>query len=321
MIFERDFNNLSEKDINLLNEYFDGCDYQSSSYTYIANYIWRNTHNITWQIIGEYLCIAGLGTLETEEGEYFMSFPLSKTGAYDLSSLRRTIEVAKDKFCKAGQELEIALIPGHLAPLLEEAFGERIRLTHDRADDDYIYLRSELVELKGRKYHQKKNHLNYFERNYEYTYEEIRPDTVKEVLEFLERINDERVQEMPEDWQHILMLETKAIEELLTFVGTGKLLTGVIRIGGVIEAVTIGEYARTNRHDSVLVHVEKAQGEIRGLYQAINHEFCRHLPEDVIFINREEDMGMENLRQAKLSYKPYMMGEKYSAVLLPEETC
>ena len=144
---------------------------------------------------------------------------------------------------------------------------------------------------------------------------------MKEVLEFLERINDERVQEMPEDWQHILMLETKAIEELLTFVGTGKLLTGVIRIGGVIEAVTIGEYARTNRHDSVLVHVEKAQGEIRGLYQAINHEFCRHLPEDVIFINREEDMGMENLRQAKLSYKPYMMGEKYSAVLLPEETC
>ena len=315
MIFERTFDNLTDEDVKLLNEYFDGCDYQSSSYTFIANYIWRNTHKITWQIIGDYLCIAGLGTLETEEEEYFMSFPLSKTGFYDVSSLRETILAARERFHAAGKELDISLIPGHLAPLLKEAFGDQLIMHHDRDDDDYIYLRKELVELKGRKYHQKKNHLNFFLRNYDYSYEEITPETVPEVLDFLERINDEKLQELPDEWKPILKLETKAIEELLTFVGTGRILTGVIRIGGAIEAVTIGEYARTGRHDTVLVHVEKAVNAYRGLYQAINNEFCRHLPDDVILVNREEDMGMENLRQTKLSYKPFMMGEKYSAAL------
>lgn len=315
MIFERDFDNLTDEEIGLLNEYFDGCDYQSSSYTFIANYIWRNTHKITWQIIGDYLCIAGLGTLETEEEEYFMSLPLSRTGSYDGEGLKATILKAREKFREAGKEMEISLIPGHMAPMLEKIFGDQVELTHDRDDDDYIYLRKDLVELAGRKYHQKKNHLNYFLRNYDYTYEEITREMVPEVLAFLERINDEKLQELPDEWKHILELETRAIEELLTFVGTGRLLTGVIRINGQIEAVTIGEYARTNRRDAVLVHVEKAVSSIRGLYQAINNEFCRHLPEDVIFVNREEDMGMENLRQTKLSYKPFMMGEKFSAVL------
>ena len=70
MIFENNFDNLSEKDVALLDAYFNGCDYQSSSHTFIANYIWRNTHNITWQIIGTYLFIAGMGTTETQEEEY-----------------------------------------------------------------------------------------------------------------------------------------------------------------------------------------------------------------------------------------------------------
>ena len=60
MIFENDFQDLTEEDKNLLNAYFDGYDYQGSSYTLLANYIWRNTHKITWQQIGRYLCVAGL---------------------------------------------------------------------------------------------------------------------------------------------------------------------------------------------------------------------------------------------------------------------
>ena len=67
MIFERNFDNLTEEDVQLLDSYFDGYDYNSSGHTFVANYIWRNTHHITWQIIGDYLCMAGMGTLETEE--------------------------------------------------------------------------------------------------------------------------------------------------------------------------------------------------------------------------------------------------------------
>ena len=127
---------------------------------------------------------------------------------------------------------------------------------------------------------------------------------------------EDTAREMPEDWKTILELETRAIEELLSLLNTGRLLSGVIRIDGQIEAVTIGEYARTNSHESVLVHVEKANPEFRGIYQAINHDFCCHLPEDVVYVNREEDMGMENLRQTKLSYKPVKLAEKYEAAFV-----
>jgi hypothetical protein len=65
----------------------------------------------------------------------------------------------------------------------------------------------------------------------------------------------------------------------------------------------------------VLVHVEKADDRIRGLYQAINNEFCKRLPEETVYVNREEDMGLETLRQTKLSYRPHFMNEKFSAIV------
>ena len=95
MIFENTFENLTKEQIDLLNTYFDGYDYQSSSHTYIANYIWRNTHQISWQIIGDYLCIGALGNLDPEEDpQYFMSFPLTNTGRYEISKLRETLLAA-----------------------------------------------------------------------------------------------------------------------------------------------------------------------------------------------------------------------------------
>lgn len=313
MIFENDFNNLTEKDIDLLNSFFDGYDYQSSSHTFIANYIWRNTHKLSWQVIGDYLCIAGLGTLETEEEEYFMSFPLTKDGQYEPEKIRETIEEAKKIFEEKGQAFEMSLIPESLLPILKEAYGDGADIEHTRDDDDYIYLKDDLISLSGRKLHQKKNHLNYFLRNYDFTYEEATKETVPEIMAYIRSKNEYKLGETPEEWKEILELETEAIEELLTFVGKG-LLTGVIRINGKIEAVTLGEFARTNSKETVIVHVEKADDRIRGLYQVINNEFCKRLPEETVYVNREEDMGLENLRKTKLSYKPIKLAEKYTVV-------
>ena len=314
MFFKNSFDNLTPEDKKLLEKYFCGYNYEASSHTFIANYIWKDTHHITWEIIGEYLCLLGMGTLETEEKEYFMSFPLTRKGSYDLEALRWTIDTARAKFAEAGVPFEISMIPEALAPLLTEIYGDDVILTHDRDDDDYIYLREELAELKGRKYHQKKNHLNYFLRTYDWSYEKITPENLEEVREFLVRINEDKLEELPEKWRTILQLESQAIDVLLGFVGTEELFTGLIRVDGKVEAVSIGEYSCPISKEAVLVHVEKANPEIRGLYQAINREFCRHLPDHVIYVNREEDMGMENLRQTKLSYKPVRLAEKYSAV-------
>jgi hypothetical protein len=314
MIFENDFNSLREEDIELLNSYFDGYDYQSSGYTFISNYIWREPYKITWQIIGEYLCMAALTEINENYEEYVMSFPMTSNGVYDPKKLRETIEESRRIFESKGQKFFIGMVPDTVMEALNEAMGEDIVVQHDRDDDDYVYLREDLVNLSGRKFHQKKNHLNYFLRNYEFEYQEATVDMVPEIMRFIAGKNEYKLGETPEEWREVLELETDAIEELLSFVGKG-LLTGIIRINGKIEAVTLGEFAKTNSKESVIVHVEKADDRIRGLYQAINNEFCKRLPEETIFVNREEDMGLENLRKTKLSYKPVKMVEKYTVMV------
>lgn len=313
MIFKNDFNNLKEEEIELLNSYFDGFDYQSSGHTFLANYIWRNTHKLSWEIIEDYLLIAGLGNNEPEEEEYFMSFPLTRSGSYNGEQVKRVIGKAKKIFEEKGMKFSMGLVPAPLIPALKEAFGDEVEIKHERDDDDYVYLKEDLVTLKGRKLHQKKNHLNYFIRNYSFTYEEATLETVPEIMDYIYSKNEYKLGETPEEWKTILEMETVAIGELLKFVGKG-LLTGIIRIDGKIEAVTLGEFARTDNKETVIVHVEKADDRVRGLYQAINNEFCKRLPDETVYVNREEDMGLENLRHTKLSYKPFKMAEKYTVI-------
>lgn len=313
MYFKNTFDNLDEEEIDLLTSYFDGYDYDSSAHTFLANYIWRNTHNISWEIIGKYLVIESYGTLETEEEEHFMSFPLTNTGAYDMNELKFTIDEARKIFKSHNEELEFGLIPKSLVHYLTDIYGDEIEIQHDREDDEYIYDRMSLETLSGRKLHQKKNHLNYFHENYDFTYEEITRDNLEEVRHFIHAKNEYKLGETPEEFKEILELETEAIDELLDQIGKREILSGIIRIDGKIEAATIAEYQKTNDKSMVVVHVEKADDRIRGLYQAINNEFVKHLPKEVKFINREEDMGLENLRQAKEGYRPIRMAEKYSA--------
>ncbi len=315
MIFKNSFDNLSEEEIKEVSSYFDGYDYKSSGHTFLANYIWRNTHKISWEIIGDYLCVSALSDSDVEPKEYVMSFPCTKTGEYDQKKFCETITKAREIFREKGQELRIGLIPGHLVHYLKECYCGEVMIEHERDDDDYIYLREDLEFLKGRKLHNKKNHLNYFLKNYEFTYEEATPEMVPEILEYIYYKNEYKLGETPEEWKEILEQENEAVKELLKFVGKG-LLTGIIRIDGEIVAVTIGEFARSTDKETVIVHVEKADDRIRGLYQAINNEFVKRLPPETKYVNREEDMGLENLRQSKLGYKPYEMGEKYSARFL-----
>ena len=68
--------------------------------------------------------------------------------------------------------------------------------------------------------------------------------------------------------------------------------------------------------DTAVEHFEKANDDFRGLYQAICSEFCKNLPEEIVYLNREEDMGLENLRHAKEALKPDHMEEKYSGCFL-----
>lgn len=302
-------NEITIESRDILQEYLSSYEYRTSGLSFSSLYMWRNENEFSWEIMGDYLVIAGLSHLEVDAHEYFLFPPLTKTGSYEPEGLRHAIYTAKEKFAASGSKFSIRLMAGHMIKEIEAACPDEMEFIQDRPNFDYLYLKQDLIDLKGRNYHSKKNHLNYFLNNYEYEYVPLTSDMLDTVMLFLKEFN-ERKDVLPHEKEWLLMEEI-AMKDVMISLETLGYIAGAILIDGKVEAFSIGGRLGQN---TVTVHVEKANSSIRGLYQAINNEFCKHLSEDIIYVNREEDMGIENLRKAKLSYKPVELVEKYIAV-------
>ena len=294
----------------ILEEYLNGYEYKTSGLSFSAQYMWRDINMFSWDIIGDYMCISGISHLELEDGIIlpFMFPPLTRTGEYDKDSLRETIFRAKEHFEKKGQPFSLRLVPFHLMEIIKEACPEMV-FRDDRPNYDYIYLTQDLIDLRGRAYHSKKNHLNYFLRTYDYEYIEMTSDMADDAMKFIAEFNARK--EVTEHEMEMLRMEEQAMEDVVRNLEKVGYSAGAILIDGKIEAIAIGGQLGRN---TITEHVEKANVNYRGLYQAINNEFCRNVASKAKYINREEDMGIPNLRKAKLSYKPVKLLEKYIGV-------
>lgn len=191
---------------------------------------------------------------------------------------------------------------------LERIFPSKFMYIVERDYFDYIYSREDLATLSGKKYQQKRNHINNFKRRYAYEYVELSGEMIHECLElesqwFKSNQGKEDVRELTDERRSM-------IYALNHFVELG-LIGGAIRVDGKMVAFTFG--APIN-HQTFGVHVEKADVNYEGAYTIINQEFCAHLPACFTYVNREEDLGIPGLRQAKLSYQPCILLEKSAAV-------
>jgi hypothetical protein len=298
------------KDRELMESYLDGFDYKTSGLSYTSLFMWRDINMFSWEMIGDYLCIAGVDNYDIAEDNPFLFPPLTCTGAYEPESLRRTILEAKKRFEAKSKTFVLKLVPFHMLEIFTRSipggFAEA-----DRPNFDYVYNTKDLIELKGRAYHSKKNHLNYFKSNYDYKYEEMTPGMAEDAMAFIRDFNERKSPENLNE-RELLEYEERAMHDVFVNLDKVGYLSGAITIGGKIEALSIG--GRLGRK-TVTVHVEKANTEYRGLYQAINNEFCRAMAKDFKLINREEDMGIPGLRKAKLSYHPAKFVEKYTILL------
>lgn len=178
---------------------------------------------------------------------------------------------------------------------------------------DYIYLREDLATLKGKKYQAKRNHINNFNKKYTYEYVPITPDLVPKCLQLeCKWFNANREEKGEEE----LNDERRSMIYALNHFDALGLIGGAICVDHQIVAFSFG--APIN-HNTFGVHVEKADVAYEGAYAVINKEFASHLPEQYIYVNREEDLGIPGLRQAKLSYNPYILLEKSAAIKKPEK--
>lgn len=303
-------NRISIDNREILEKYLNGYEYKTSGLSFSAQYMWRDINKFSWDMVGEYMCISGISHLELEEGIElpFMFPPLTADGEYHKDALRETIYKSKEYFEKKGHPFSLRLVPFHVMEIIKEAVPE-MHFIDDRPNYDYIYLTQDLIELKGKAFHGKKNHLNYFKKTYEYEYVKLTSDMADDAMKFISDFNKRK--DVPAHEMELLKMEEEAMEDVFRNIEAVGYSAGAILIDGSIEAIAIGGKLGKK---TITEHVEKANVEYRGLYQAINNEFCKNVAAKAKYINREEDMGIPNLRKAKLSYKPVKLLEKYIGV-------
>lgn len=211
-----------------------------------------------------------------------------------------------------GEPLRLFGITSQGAELLQARYGESVALYTPRATADYLYRRSDLVALTGKHYQPKRNHINRFLSLYpDHHYRPLTTDRIEECIRLEEEwcrnrggCHDEGVRAE----RRALMRAFEAFDEL-------GLQGGMLYVGDRLVAFTFGSMLNDHTFD---IHIEKADTRYEGVFAMINREFARTLPEEVEYLNREEDLGVEGLRKAKLSYHPAFLELKQRAVWLSE---
>ena len=202
-------------------------------------------------------------------------------------------------------------VPGKVRDIL--ANREGLRFSDDRDQHEYVYSVKDLTALKGKAYAHKRNRVRAFLDGYEWDYEELTPKVFCEVMDFQERWRVHREGTMTPDEAASLDDEDTAIRNALDKWDVFGFIGGLLRVDGKIMAYTIAEELDSENLD---VRFEKAFPEYAGSYQAINYMFLKNQGAKYKFVNREEDMGEPGLREAKLSYNPILMLEKYQMEIL-----
>ena len=194
---------------------------------------------------------------------------------------------------------------------LEQLFPGSFLLCPNRDTFDYVYDINDLADLKGRKFQSKRNHFNRFCLDHpDHQVLPITPDNLPQVKEFVDAWFAHRQETDP---QGDFFLENLAISRVISHWPSMDMEGLMLTDQGQILAITVGSRLSSNTFD---IHFEKARDDVSGAYNAINCQFARYLRlkyPDVAFMNREDDMGLEGLRNAKLSYRPHHMVEKYWA--------
>ena len=279
-------------DRDFIQEILNNYQPQTSEWTFTNLFIWRNHYQFRWTTYQDNLIV-----LCANKGFYFLQ-PIGLTSRLEL--IRFLFKWLNND--KAEKEPRIEKADQRLVKEIEGAKDLWFEPTRDQFD--YVYRTEDLIKLAGRKFHRKKNHVNNFRKTYPFEYKSLSENNIKECLELAETWC--KLYRCEEDMN--LLSEWEAIREALANFSALKIQGGVILVNKKLEAFTFGEFL--NKQTAV-VHIEKANPEIKGAYAIINQQFCEKTWHNVSYINREQDLGEPGLRQAKLSYNPDHMVEKY----------
>lgn len=285
------FSPISLNDKPLFDDFFRRNDKISSVNDFSTIFCWNISGHTEYAVIDDVLIVYNI-----YKGKKVYYFPISKSE----HSLRPYVEMILDmEDCNS-----------HLIAQIEEKDIKDLQginsynLISDRDFSDYIYLMEDLRDLKGKKLHGKKNHLNKFINSYNYIFREYKNQDYEQCLGLYDLwLKNSGMEETHERTAIILALNN--LEYL-------NLKCGVIEIDGHVRAFSVNSILLNGKAGNVLF--EKADINYEGIFAAINNFCVKEFFKDVKYINRQEDMGIEGLRKAKLSYRPAFILNKYKLI-------
>ena len=261
-------------------------------------FIWREHYNYQWALYKDWIMVV---CQNSEDSIYAMQpvGPSSRCNAVLklLEWLREERKVNTPRIERADEKL--------VSELEREGC---FTINEAREHFDYVYLKNDLALLSGNRFRSKRNHINQLFRTYHFAYDRLMPEHIHACLELQEKWC--QLKRCEEDLN--LLGEWDAVLEILAHFDALKVEGSVITIEGKVMAFTIGEMLNDT---TAVVHIEKADPEIPGLYQIINQQFCEKSMQDAVYVNREQDLGLPGLREAKTSYYPNHFVKKYSVRL------
>lgn len=278
-----------------IDSYFVVHHYEQIDCTFNTLFLWQDAYQTSWAEQDGILFVrAGTG-----KDTFFMP-PFAR----EEENFVHGLALIHEEYDKLGLPFRLKSASSWVTEQIERLVPGKYDFIEDRDNEEYIYRTEDMIRLPGKKLRMKKNHLNGFLRQYaDYQYEAITKENLEDAKAGIH------------DWflRHgDIEEEEQAIKRCFDHWDALGVKGAVIRIYGKVEAFTNGDSINEK-----MAHIifEKANPEIRGLYQAINRDFLMHEFAETEFVNREEDLGLPGLREAKMGYHPDHLTEKYDVVL------
>jgi len=298
MIRINNFKCLSLEDKDLINSYVENSGVESYEYLFSSLYMWRKLDNVKYAIIEGALVIE-----KNEEGKgTFYAQPIR----YTKENLVNIIEsLANRNENYTDRDYFFGDVDKRFINDLKEYTDYKIEIKEDVDDFEYVYKTIDLIELKGKKYHGKKNHVNTFEKSYNYEIKAIDNDkVVKDCLTLLHRWHEEVLETIDKE----MCMEIDAIKDIFGELQYLDLKSIAVYVDNELAGFAVGEKVNDKM---AVIHVERGELEYKGIYSFVNRKFLMGCFSDTEFVNRQEDTGNEGLRKAKESYHPAKMIKKY----------
>lgn len=264
-----------------------------SELTFTNLFVWNASEQVQISKIDEVLLIRRTRLRDDN------TFLLPPVGSKALPETIMELRKHETDLKRQGLESLYGLTPQQV----QQMQTENLTFESDRDDWDYVYLTRDLSELRGDKYHAKRNFIARCLSKYDCRYTGIGAHEIEDCLKLQTKWCNLR------NCSEVKGLEAENTAIKTSFENFSQLgvFGGAIYVNDNLEAFTMAEQLSK---DTAVVHFEKANPEIGGLYQLINQRFCQEALGSFIFVNREQDLGVPGLRKAKESYYPHQMVEK-----------